>query len=214
VLDWRLPLEKIDLKREWKELYNPGRKSFEIVEVPEFTFLMVDGRGDPNTAQSYADAIQALYAVAYALKFMAKKQLGKDFVVAPLEGLWWADSPDAFHRMLDKNSWQWTAMIHQPEWITPDLFNQAVGEAGAKKDLAALPLMRMEGYREGLSVQILHIGTYADEAPTLLRLHEEFLPANGLVEAGKHHEIYLSDPRRTSPEKLKTVLRQPVRRVS
>ena len=206
-------MEKVDLKREWKDLYSPGRKKFEIVDVPEFTFLMVDGLGDPNTAQSYVDALQALYAVAYGLKFMVKKQLGKDFVVAPLEGLWWADSPDAFHTKLNKDSWQWTAMIHQPEWITPELFDLAVAEAGAKKDLPALPLMGMENYLEGLSVQILHVGPYADEAPTLLKLHEEFLPANRLVEAGKHHEIYLSDPRRTSPEKLKTVLRQPVRRI-
>jgi hypothetical protein len=206
-------MEKIDLKREWKQFYSPGRKAFEIVEVPEFTFLMVDGEGDPNTAQSYADAIQALYAVAYGLKFTCKKQLEKDFVVAPLEGLWWADDPAAFYSQLDKDSWQWTAMIHVPEWITAELFEQAVHDAGVKKELPALPLMRREPYQEGLSVQILHIGSYAAEAPTLLRLHQEFLPANGLVEAGKHHEIYLSDPRRTSPEKWKIVLRQPVRRV-
>jgi hypothetical protein len=205
-------MDKIDLKREWKQFYNPGRKAFEIVDVPKFTFLMVDGEGDPNTAQSYADAIQALYAVAYGLKFISKKQLEKDFVVAPLEGLWWADDPDAFHRQLDKESWQWTAMIHVPGWITKELFEQAVREADAKKELAALPLLRIEPYQEGLSVQILHIGSYADEAPTLLKLHQEFLPANGLAEAGKHHEIYLSDPRRTSPEKWKIVLRQPVRR--
>ena len=206
-------MEKTDLKRDWKRFYNPGRKDFEIVDVPEFTFLMVDGQGDPNTAQSYADAIQALYAVAYGLKFSCKTQLEKDFVVAPLEGLWWADSPDAFHRQLDKDSWKWTAMIHMPEWITSELFAAAVEQAEAKKNLPALPLMRLEVYCEGLAVQILHIGPYVEEGPTLLKLHEEFLPANNLVEAGLHHEIYLSDPRRTAPEKMKTVLRQPVRRI-
>jgi hypothetical protein len=206
-------MEKTDLKRNWKPFYNPGRKDFEIVDVPEFTFLMIDGEGNPNTAQSYVDAIQALYAVAYGLKFSCKTQLKKDFVVAPLEGLWWADSPDAFHRKLDKDSWKWTAMIHLPEWITPELYATVVEQAGTKKDLPALPLMRLETYCEGLSVQILHIGPYAEEGPTLLKLHEEFLPANSLVEAGRHHEIYLSDPRRTAPDKLKTVLRQPVRHI-
>jgi len=206
-------MEKLDLKLEWKRFYRPGGKAFEIVEVPEFTLLMVDGQGDPNTAQSYVDAIQALYAAAYGLKFLCKQTLEKDFVVAPLEGLWWAEDPAAFHRQLDKDSWQWTAMIHVPGWVTQQLFEQAVHDASVKKELPALAQMRLEPYREGLSVQILHIGSYADEAPTLLRLHDEFLPANGLVEAGKHHEIYLSDPRRTSPEKWKIVLRQPVRRV-
>jgi hypothetical protein len=206
-------MEKLDLKKAWKPFYSPGKKEFELVEVPEFTFLMIDGQGDPNTAKSYADAIQALYAVAYGLKFICKKELERDSVVAPLEGLWWADDPDAFHRQLDKNSWQWTAMIHIPDWVTEELFERALREADARKELPSLPLMRMEPYHEGLSVQILHIGSYADEGPTLLRLHEEFLPANGLVESGKHHEIYLSDPRRTDSAHLKTVLRQPVRRL-
>jgi hypothetical protein len=206
-------MEKIDLKREWKQFYSASKKEFEIVDVPEFSFLMVDGQGDPNTAQSYRDAIEGLYAVAYGLKFMSKKRLAKDFVVAPLEGLWWADDPDKFHRLLDKDSWEWTAMIHIPAWIGQDMFDEACHEASGKKDLPALARMRFEDYREGLSVQVMHIGPYAAEGPTLLRLHEEFLPEQGLREAGKHHEIYLSDPRRTEPARLKTLLRQPVQRI-
>jgi hypothetical protein len=205
-------MEKIDLKKEWKHFYSASTKEFGIVDVPEFSFLMVDGRGDPNTAESYRQAIEGLYAVAYGLKFMSKKRLMKDFVVAPLEGLWWADSPDKFHKQLDKDSWEWTAMIHMPSWIDDDLFSEARREAGEKKNLPALGSMRLEPYREGLSVQIMHIGPYADEGLTLLRLHEVYLPGQGLREAGKHHEIYLSDPRRTDPGRLKTLLRQPVSR--
>ncbi len=205
-------MEKVDLKQAWKAFYSASNKDFEIVDVPEFSFLMVDGRGDPNTAESYQQAIEALYAVAYGLKFKSKKRLTKDFVVAPLEGLWWADSPDKFHKQLDKDAWEWTAMIHIPDWITVGMFSEACRDAGEKKDLPALTKMRLEAYQEGLSVQIMHIGPYADEGPTLLRLHEEYLPAQDLREVGKHHEIYLSDPHRTVPERLKTLLRQPVMR--
>ena len=205
-------MEKIDLKREWKAFYSAPGKEFELVEVPEFSFLMVDGRGDPNTAKSYREAIEGLYAVAYGLKFMSKKELKKDFAVAPLEGLWWADDPDKFHRQLDRDSWEWTAMIHMPRWIDASMYSAACEQAGAKKELPALARMRLERYLEGLSVQIMHTGPYAQEGPTLLRLHEQYLPEHGLREAGKHHEIYLSDPRRTDPARLKTILRQPVMR--
>lgn len=205
-------MDKIDLKQQWKPFYSASSRDFELVEVPEFSFLMVDGQGDPNTAQSYREAIEGLYAVAYGLKFMSKKRLQKDFVVAPLEGLWWADDPDKFHRLLDKDSWEWTAMIHVPEWIDADMYSAAIQEAGVKKDLPALAGMRLAAYSEGLSVQIMHIGPYAQEGPTLLRLHEQYLPEHGLKEAGVHHEIYLSDPRRTDPARLKTILRQPVQR--
>ena len=204
-------MEKNDLKKMWKSFYSSSKREFEIVDVPEFSFLMVDGRGDPNTAENYREAIEGLYPVAYSLKFISKKRLAKDFVVAPLEGLWWADSPDKFHKERDKDSWEWTAMIHMPAWINGEMFSEARQVAGEKKDLPALDKMRLEAYHEGLSVQILHIGTYADEGPTLLRLHDEYLPTHDLREAGKHHEIYLSDPRRTEPARLKTILRQPVR---
>ena len=171
---------------------------------------MVDGHGDPNTAQVYQDALQALYAVAYKIKFNSKK-IGKDYVVPPLEGLWWAESMDFFSTQRDKNTWDWTMMIMQPDWITPVLVQDAVEQVQGK-DLAALSLLRFQTYEEGLSAQILHIGSYDDEGPVLQRLHQNWIPNNGYVENGKHHEVYLSDPRRVSPEKLKTILRQPVKK--
>ena len=203
-------MPKTDFKRKLKHLYNPP-KTFTLVDVPQMNFLMIDGHGDPNTAQAYVDAVEALYAVAYKVKFASKKQLDQDYVVPPLEGLWWAEDMDTFALNRDKNAWDWRMMIMQPEWITQGLVEQAVRQVTKSKDLPALPKLRLETYHEGLSVQILHVGSYDDEGLTLARLHHEYLPQNGLVEAGKHHEIYLSDPRRTAPEKLKTVLRQPVR---
>ncbi len=203
-------MDKIDFKKELQHLYNPSSCDFVVVEVPEMQFLMVDGHGDPNTEPAYQEAVAALYAVAYKLKFMSKQHLEKDYTVPPLEGLWWAAAMDMFTVNRDKSAWDWTMMIMQPEWITSEMFAQAVAEVQKSKALPALFKMRLERYAEGLSVQILHIGSYDDEAPTLARLHREFIPQNGYVEAGKHHEIYLGDPRKTAPEKLKTVLRQPV----
>jgi hypothetical protein len=203
-------MPKTDFKRTLKHLYNPPR-AFTLVEVPEMQFVMIDGHGDPNTAQEYQDTVEALYAVAYKLKFASKRALDQDYVVPPLEGLWWAEDMSTFVSR-DKSEWDWTMMIMQPNWITPQMVEEAVQQAGKGKDLPALPKLRLETYAEGLAVQIMHVGSYDDEAPTIARLHVEFLPENGLVEAGKHHEIYLSDPRRTAPEKLKTVLRQPVER--
>jgi hypothetical protein len=204
-------MNKVDFKKELKHLYQPSTKAFAVVDVPPMQFLMVDGHGDPNTAQEYQDALEALYAVAYKLKFLSKKRLEKDYVVPPLEGLWWAEDMEAFTVGRDKSAWDWTMMIMQPAWITPDLFDAGVEQVRKQKDPTALPKLRLETYHEGLSVQILHIGSYDDEGPTLQRLHAEFIPQNGYQMAGKHHEIYLSDPRRAAPEKLRTVLRQPVR---
>jgi len=204
-------MEKIDFKKTMKALYQPPADRFSIVEVPRMQFAMLDGKGDPNVAAAYAHAVQWLYSVSYALKFMSKKELARDYAVPPLEGLWWADDMNTFTTR-DKAAWSWTMMILQPDWITPDMFSAAVEKAGRK--LGAVPAgLRLEQYEEGLSVQILHVGSYDDEGPVLRRLHEEFLPQNGLTETGHHHEIYLSDPRKTAPEKLKTVLRQPVRRL-
>ncbi|MGD8795052.1 MAG: GyrI-like domain-containing protein [Anaerolineae bacterium] len=203
-------MSKIDFKKTLKELYRPPRDRFVVVDVPAMQFLMADGHGDPNTAPAYQEAVEALYALAYKLKFASKKELGQDYVVPPLEGLWWAEDMALFSTMRDKSAWEWTMMIMQPEWITPAMFDAAVAQVAKQKDLPALPIIRLETYEEGLSVQILHLGSYDDEAPTLQRLHHDFLPENGYREAGKHHEIYLSDPRRVAPEKLKTVLRQPV----
>ena len=203
-------MSKIDFKKELKHLYKPSPKAFSIVEVPTMQFLMVDGHGDPNVTQAYTDALEALYAVAYKIKFASKKALGKDYVVPPLEGLWWAANMDAFTNMRDKSQWNWTMMIMQPDWVTPEMVAEAQAVVSRQKDLAALSDVRLENYAEGLSVQIMHVGSYEDEAPVLHKLHHEFMPTNGYTFNGKHHEIYLSDPRRVAPEKLKTVLRQPV----
>ena len=205
------PAPKFDIKKERRDLYAPAA-DFTLVEVPGQNFIAVDGRGNPNTTPDYAAALEALYSVAYTLKFTAKRTLGLDSVVGPLEGLWRAADPADFVRG-NKDTWEWTMMISQPEWITPALLTAAVAEGKEKKGLAAVAKVRWLHLEEGLSVQILHKGSYDDEAPVLDRLHNEFLPANGLEFNGDHHEIYLSDPRRTAPEKLKTVLRQPVRRV-
>ncbi len=202
-------MNKIDFKRELKHLYQPSGKDFSLVDVPAMQFLMIDGHGDPNTAQAYSAAVEALYAVAYKLKFASKQQLGRDYTVPPLEGLWWASDTDSFTARRDKSQWDWTMMIMQPDWITAEMHAAATAVVAKQKDLSALP--RLESYHEGLSAQIMHTGSYDDEAPVLHRLHHEFMPANNLIFNGKHHEIYLGDPRRVAPEKLKTVLRQPVR---
>jgi hypothetical protein len=201
-------MRSYDIKKERKDLYAPKQGEFEIVEVPPLDFLMVDGRGDPNTSTAYREALQALYAASYAVRAVAKTRLEKVHTVGPLEGLWSADDLDAF-RARDKDAWHWTMMIAQPDWITADLVEEALG-AARKKQLPALDLLRFERYPEGRSVQTLHVGSYDDEGPTLERLHREFLPANGLVPTGRHHEIYLSDARKTEPARLKTILRQPV----
>ena len=201
-------MSKVDFKKELKHLYRPSTKKFEVVEVPEMQFLMVDGHGDPNTAQEYRDAIEALYAVAYALKFASKQELGRDYVVPPLEGLWWAQDMDAFVTG-NKDAWDWTMMVLQPEWITPEMLAAAIEQTAKKKDLTAMDKLRLETYHEGLAVQIMHVGPYDAEWPTIARMHA-FIAENGYEPAGKHHEIYVSDPRRTAPEKMKTVVRQPI----
>jgi hypothetical protein len=205
-------MTSVDFKRELRHLYGPSRKEFTVVDVPPMNFLMVDGHGDPNVAQAYTEAIEALYGTAYAIRFISKKELGIKYVVPPLEGLWWAEDMDAFTSQRDKSAWDWTMMIMQPEWITVELVDRAVEVTARKKALPGLERLRFETYHEGLSVQILHVGSYDDEAPTLARMHGEFMPQHGYRPNGKHHEIYLSDPRRVAPEKLRTVLRQPVTR--
>lgn len=206
-------MSKIDFKKELKYLYAPSKKNFKIVDVPVMQFLMIDGQGDPNTTQEYQDALEALYASAYKIKFASKKELERDYVVPPLEGLWWAENMDAFTVNPEKSSWDWTMMIMLPDWITPEMFASAHTIVEKQKGLPSLSKLRLETYHEGLSVQILHIGSYDDEAPTLKRMHNEFIPQNGFEMRGKHHEIYLSDPRRVAPEKLKTILRQPVQKI-
>jgi hypothetical protein len=172
-------------------------------------FLMIDGAGDPNTAQEYKDAIEALYTVSYALKFMVKKTKAVDYVVAPLEGLLWTDEPSQFTTK-NKDIWKWTAMIMQPEYVTEELFNRAVEQVKIKKNLPALPKIKFKRLHEGLSVQIMHVGPYSAEGPTIKKLHD-FVKENKYELRGKHHEIYLSDPRKSAQEKLKTVIRQPIK---
>lgn len=201
-------MKKIDLRRELKDLYAPSPKEAEIVKVPRFTFIMIDGTGDPNSSQRFTDAVQALYTASYTLKFMIKKEKKVDYPVVALEGLWWADTMEVYMTGA-RSDWKWSLMILQPPVVTKTLFKRAVKEAYQKKGLALLPDLRLESYQEGLAVQIMHIGTYATEGPAIQKLHE-FARSRGLALRGKHHEIYLSDPRMVNPAKMKTVLRQPV----
>lgn len=203
-------MDKIDFKKELKHLYAPSSKEFQIVDVPDLNFLKIDGHGDPNQAAEYADALEALYAVSYRIKFLSKAG-GRDYVVPPLEGLWWAEDMDSFTSARDKSQWDWTMMIMIPDWITSAVIEQALNDVSQKKPLPALVKLRWEVYQEGLSVQILHLGSYDEEGPVLKKLHEVWMPENGYRFNGHHHEIYLSDPRRVEPGKLKTVLRQPIR---
>ncbi|UCG37006.1 MAG: GyrI-like domain-containing protein, partial [Candidatus Bathyarchaeota archaeon] len=191
---------KIDFKQELKHLYYPSAKKDETVDVPMMNFLMIDGSGDPNTAQEYKDAVEALFAVSYALKFSVKKEKGVDYGVLPLEGLWWTDDMTQFS-IENKEAWKWTSMIMQPEYVTEDLVSKALEQVEKKKNPPALPKIRFESFHEGLSAQIMHIGPYSAEGPTIERLHN-FIKENGYELKGKHHEIYLSDPRRSAPEKM------------
>lgn len=204
-------MDKIDLKKQLKELYNTGAKARtpHLVEVPPMSYVMIDGKGDPNTSEEYQSAIGALYPIAYGVKFAAKA-LGKDFTVMPLEGLWWSDPPEAF-ATTPKAEWLWTAMIIQPDFVTQTMIDDAVGTAvnNSKIDPRVAKKVRYECLDESMSGQILHIGPYADEAPTIQQMHV-FVEESGYRLKGKHHEVYMSDPRRVAPEKLKTIIRHPV----
>lgn len=202
---------KVDLKKTL-DAYRAKRGEFRVLTVPAMQYLMIDGHGDPNSAPAYEQALQALYPLAYKLKFSSKQKLGRDHVVMPLEGLWWADDMAVFTEQRDKSRWRWTMMIMVPEWISGELFHASVEEAAKGGAPARLNEVRLETLSEGECVQTLHIGPYDDEGPVLERMHNEFIPANGLRMTGKHHEIYLGDPRKTAPEKLRTILRQPVER--
>jgi hypothetical protein len=196
---------KTDLKKEIAAYAaRPGR--FEVIDVPPLQYLMIDGHGDPNGAE-YADAISSLFPLAYKLKFFSKRELDRDYVVMPLEALWWADDMASFTTDRDTSRWDWTAMILTPEWITAEHVDRARDAAAGAP---AVDRVRLETLAEGRCVQTLHLGPFEDEAPVLRRMHEEFLPQHGLRLTGKHHEIYLSDIRRTDPAKLRTILRQPV----
>ncbi|MHC0430373.1 GyrI-like domain-containing protein [Streptomyces sp. O3] len=197
-----------DVKKHLRSLYT-AKQRFEVVDVPALRFLMADGAGSPNTSQTYRDVVHALYATAYAVRALAIDELGEKHTVGPLEGLWWADDLGAFASR-DEDAWKWRLMIVQPDWITDELFREGLRRAVEKKDLAAGDRVRFDRFHEGKSVQILHIGPYDAEGPTIARLHDAYLPQRGLKPRGRHHEIYLSDARRVDPSQLRTILRQPV----
>ena len=202
-------MEKIDYKKNLKYLYKPSAKKVEIVEVPQMNFFMVDGEGDPNTSQSFSDAIEALFPLAYTLKFMVKKgDMGIDYGVLPLEALWWAEDMSAFTTG-NKERWKWTVMIMQPEFIAQEMVEKAKKEVGRKKKPVALPLVRFGSFKEGKAAQTMHIGPFSEEGPTIEKVHL-FIEENSSQRVGKHHEIYLSDIRRAAPEKWKTIVRQPM----
>lgn len=201
--------EKVDVKRRLKHLYAPSAGAVTLVEVPAMNFLSVDGRGDPNTSAEYAAAVEALFSVSYAAKFAVRRgPLGVDYGVMPLEGLWWADDLSAFVSG-DRSAWHWTMMIMQPEFVTPELLEEATaGVAKKKADLVALPKLRFGTFEEGTAAQTLHVGPFSTEGPTIERVHA-FITASGNALSGKHHEIYLSDIRKADPARWRTVIRQP-----
>ena len=202
--------EKLDLKKTYKNLYEPSPKAPALVDVPTFNFICLDGSGDPNNNPFYQEVVTTLFSLSYALKFAVKKTQGIDYAVMPLEGLWWVEDMSRFS-LERKGDWLWTMMILQPEWVTPDLFARMQPEVAKKKGLPQAAQARLESYPEGLSVQIMHLGPYSAESPTVARLHA-FAHEQGYRLEGRHHEIYLGDVRKTAPEKLKTVIRQPVRK--
>lgn len=202
--------EKIDLRKQYRDLYNPSKKEFSFIQVPPLQYLMIDGSGDPNTSPRYADAIQTLYALSYTLKFHLKKTRGIDYTVMGLEGLWWMPDMREFS-LENKPHWLWTSLMLQPDFITPDLFEEARRQVTAKGKGPLAAETRLESYCEGLSCQITYFGAYADEGPTIAAMHR-FIDDNGYAPTLKHHEIYLSDARRVPPEKNRTVLRQPVKK--
>jgi len=201
-------MDKIDFKKELKHLYKPSPKKIEFRDIPKMNFLMIDGTGDPNSSVAYKEAIEALFSLSYTIKFMIKKgELGIDYGVMPLEGLWWVDDMSKFDHN-KKEDWKWTAMIMQPEIVTNEMVATATEEVRKKKNPKALPKIRFEAFIEGKVAQTLHIGPFSEEGPTIKKVHN-FIIDNGHKLSGKHHEIYLSDIRRAAPEKWKTIIRQP-----
>ena len=200
--------DKIDFKKSL-DSYQARRGEFRALDVPDLRYLMIDGHGDPNSSPAFTEAVEALYPVAYKVKFASKRELGRDYVVPPLEGLWWADDMDSFTTSRDKSRWDWTMLLMVPDWIEPDLVAMAVEQA-RPSGRPRLDDVRLASLSEGRCVQTLHIGSFDDEADMLDRLHHEVIPGQGFHLAGKHHEIYLSDFRKVAPEKQRTILRQPV----
>ena len=198
---------KVDVRREL-DCYRARRDTPRFVEVPDLRYLAIDGRGDPNSA-AFAVAMRVLYPVAYRVKAAARRELGRDHVVPPLEALWWAEDMDAFTVARDKSRWSWTAMILTPDWVPDAMVEEAVAAVRASGPPERLDEVRLEALSEGLCVQALHVGSYDEEGPLMERMHRE-ARERGLSLRLRHHEIYLGDARRTAPERLRTILRQPV----
>ena len=197
------------------DAYRAKRGEFRVLDVPPLQYLMIDGSGDPNTAPAYAEAVSALFPLAYTLKFASRTELGIDTVVMPLEGLWHADDMESFTTRRDKTAWELKLLRLVGDHVTRPMFADAVETVARKAEkkkepLSALSGVRLETLAEGRCVQTLHVGPFDDEGPVLDELHHRFIPENGLRMTGRHHEIYLSDLRRTDPAKLRTILRQPV----
>jgi hypothetical protein len=202
-------MKKIDIKKNLKHLYQPSAKEVEQIDVPTMNYLMADGAGDPNISPEFAAIVEALFALSYTLKFMVKNgTLAIDYGVMPLEGLWWADDMSSFSAG-DKSKWKWTLMIMQPEFISRGMVDAAIAEVRAKKNPVALSRVRFEKLAEGSAAQIMHIGPFSEESPNILRVHQ-FIESSGHKRVGKHHEIYMSDIRKTAPSKWKTIIRQPM----
>jgi len=202
---------KVDFKKTLKELYLPSAKEVAEIDVPEMQFLMIDGIGSPGDSKEYQDALAALYPIAFKTKFLSKAN-GKDYVVPPLEGLWWADNMDDFIEG-NRDKWKWTMMIMQPDWITQEMINEAIAITKEKKPelKELLPKLRLEKFKEGKAAQIMHIGPYSEEGSTVQKVHDFIQKESGKFDGhkNKHHEIYLSDPRKANPATMKTVIRQP-----
>lgn len=201
-------LDKVDLKKELKNLYNPSSKEVTIVDVPAMNFLLVNGEGAPASPK-YIEAIEALFSVSYTLKFIVKKAKGIDYVFMPLECLWWADDMTKFSAD-KKDEWKWTAMIMQPKYVTADDINLAVEQVKKKKNLSTLLKVRFESFKEGSAAQIMYVGPFSAEGPTIAKINAQ-IQNSGHALSGKHHEIYLNNPAKTAPEKLKTIIRQPMK---
>ena len=200
-------MDKIDLRKQLKALYK-ATASPALVEVPPLSCLMIDGRGDPNSSPQFRQALEALYGLSYTMKFASKKAGGPDWTVMGLEGLWWTGEGGNF-RFDRKDLWRWTLLIVQPEVVTAKMLAQTAKELSAKKDNPAIAQVRLEKFHEGLCAQVLHVGPYSAEEPTIAALHQ-FITDQGCKLHGKHHEIYMSDARRVPPERLKTILRHPI----
>jgi hypothetical protein len=203
-------MQTVDFKKTLKAFYTASTQKPDIIDVPPMNFLMIDGAGDPNTSVVFREAVQALYTLAYTLRFSVKMEQNIAYTVMPLQGLWWVEGELSLAVMKDKDDWLWTLMIMQPDFIASEMFTRAVDEARRKKNLSALGGVRLESFHEGKAVQLMHLGPYHAEQPNIERLHQ-FVADAGYELTGKHHEIYLSDPGRTASEKMRTIIRNPIR---